>query len=76
MEGAEHTQLHLRERCSEARDVIGPRHRWMEAIEALSALRPRQRRILGLQAGGRDYHEISATTGDSWRTWTGSWRGP
>jgi DNA-directed RNA polymerase specialized sigma24 family protein len=43
-------------------------HHWLEALEALSDLRPRQRRLLGLRAGGRDYHEISAATGDSRRT--------
>jgi DNA-directed RNA polymerase specialized sigma24 family protein len=34
----------------------------------VSALGPRQRRLLGLRAGGCDYHEISAATGHSRRT--------
>jgi hypothetical protein len=34
------------------RHEVGVRHRWVEAMEALGALRPRQRRLLGLQAGG------------------------
>jgi hypothetical protein len=50
LQGAERTQQELRENRSEACDLIGPRHRWVEALEALSALRPRQRRLLGLRA--------------------------
>jgi DNA-directed RNA polymerase specialized sigma24 family protein len=48
---------------------FGPRQRWLEAMDSLCALRPRQRRLLGLRAGGYDYDGISAATGDdSWRT--------
>jgi DNA-directed RNA polymerase specialized sigma24 family protein len=68
LEAAEHRQQELREDRSEARDAIGPRHRWVEALEAVSSLRSRQRRLLGLQAAGHTYDEIVATTGDSWRT--------
>ena len=53
LQDAEQRQQALLEHRSEARDEIEPRQRWLEAIEALSALRPRQRRLLGLRAGGR-----------------------
>jgi DNA-directed RNA polymerase specialized sigma24 family protein len=39
LQGVERRQQALHEDRSEARDVIGPRHRWVEALEALSALR-------------------------------------
>jgi DNA-directed RNA polymerase specialized sigma24 family protein len=47
---------------------IDRRHDWLEALGALAALRPRQRRLLGLFASGHSYEEIVATTGDSQRT--------
>jgi DNA-directed RNA polymerase specialized sigma24 family protein len=68
LQAVERRQQALHVDRSEACDVIGPRHRWLEAMESLSALRPRQRRLLGLRACGCDYDEISAATGDSWRT--------
>lgn len=68
LQRVERRQQALHEDRSEARDEIEPRQRWLEAMESLSAFRPRQRRLLGLRAGGRDYHEISAATGDSLRT--------
>ncbi len=39
-----------------------------EALRSLAVLPPRQRRILGLFAGGRSYREIATITGDSPRT--------
>jgi len=68
LEAVEERQRGYAEPRAEACTPIETRQRWLEALGALTALRPRQRRLLGLQAGGRDYHEISAVTGDSWRT--------
>ncbi len=39
-----------------------------EALRSLAVLPPRQRRILGLFAGGRSYREIATITSDSPRT--------
>jgi DNA-directed RNA polymerase specialized sigma24 family protein len=44
------------------------RQGWLEALDTLGALRPRQRRMVGLFASGHSYDEISAATGASWRT--------
>jgi hypothetical protein len=68
LQAVERRQQGLHEDRSEARDHIGPRHLWLEAIDSLSALRPRERRRLGLRAGGCGHREISAATGDSSRT--------
>jgi DNA-directed RNA polymerase specialized sigma24 family protein len=68
LEGVERAQQALYVHGSEASDPIEARRGWLEALDALRSLRPRQRRLLGLRAGGRDYHEISAATGDSCRT--------
>jgi DNA-directed RNA polymerase specialized sigma24 family protein len=68
LQGVERRQQALHEDRSEARDVIGPRQTWLEAVDSLRTLPRRQRRMLGLRAGGHDYQEIASATGDSSRT--------
>lgn len=65
VEAAQHA---AREPRAEACSPMETRQRWLEALDALGALRPRQRRIVALRASGHSYDEISAATGDSWRT--------
>jgi DNA-directed RNA polymerase specialized sigma24 family protein len=48
--------------------TVETRHRWLEALRVLGDVRPRQRRLLGLHAGGRTYEEIAAVTGDMFGT--------
>ena len=49
---------------------------WLETLGAFAALRPRQRRLLGLFASGHSYEEIVATTATHSAPSTASWRAP
>lgn len=51
-----------------APDVARLAHARLELAEVAAALRPRERRLLGLQAAGHSYAEIAALTGDTPRT--------
>ena len=68
LEQFEAREAELTTRRAGACSPIETRHRLLEALGALADLRPRQRRLVGLQAAGHTYDEIAARTGESWRT--------
>src|SRR4051812_42372169 len=68
LERVEAAQHGAREPRAEAWSPMETRQRWLEALEAVGALRPRQRRMVGLFARGHSYNEISPAPGSTWRT--------
>jgi len=68
LQRAEAGQQKAREPRPKACSPIEIRHTWIEALDALGALLPRQRRMLGLQTAGYTYDDICEATGATWRT--------